>query len=59
MTDVKPVNLPLGGHFKLSEAQTLKTEYEKVLMSEVPYALAVGSLMYAVVCTILDIAQAA
>jgi len=51
MADAKPVNVSLGGHFKLSEAQTLTTEDEKALMSEVPYASAVGSLMYAMVCT--------
>ena len=51
MADAKPVNVSLGGQFKLSEAQTLTTEDEKALMSEVPYASAVGSLMYAMVCT--------
>jgi len=30
----------------------------KALMSEVPYASTVGSLMYAIVCTRSDIAQA-
>ena len=29
MVDVKPVNVPLGGHFKLSKPQELKTEYKK------------------------------
>jgi len=46
MADAKPVNVPLGGHFKLSKAQALTTEDEKVLISEVPYASAVGSLMF-------------
>jgi len=49
MIDAKLVNIPLGGHFKLSEAQTLITEDEKVLMSEVSYASTVGS-QYAMVC---------
>ena len=36
MSDAKPMNVPLGGHFKLSKAQTPMTEDEKTLMSEVP-----------------------
>jgi len=43
MSDAKPVNVPLRGHFKLSKAQTLMIEDEKALMSEVPYASVVGS----------------
>jgi len=58
MSDAKPVNVPLGGHFKLSKAQAPTTEDEKALMSEVPYVSAVGSLMYAMVCTRPDITQA-
>ena len=46
MAETKPVNIPLRGHFKLPEAQTLTTEDEKALMSEVPYASVVASLMY-------------
>ena len=58
MADAKIVNVPLRGHFKLSEAQTLMIEDEKALMSKVLYVSAVGSLMYAMVCTRPDIAQA-
>ena len=58
MTNTKPMNIPLRGHFKLSEAQTSMTEDEKALMSEVPYASIVGSLMYAIVCTRPYIVQA-
>jgi len=58
LTDVKPVTIPLGGHFKLSKAQDPTTEDEKALLLEVSYASVVGSLMYAMVCTRLDIAQA-
>jgi len=58
MSDIKPVNVPLGGHFKLSKAQALTTEDENAFMSEVPYASAVGGLMYAMVCTRSHIAQA-
>ena len=58
MIDVKPVNVPLRGHFKLSKAQTPMTEDQKALMLEVPYASAVGSLIYVIVCTRPDITQA-
>ena len=54
----KPVNVLFGGHFKLSKAHTLTTEDAKTLMSEVPYALAVSTLMYAIVYTRSNIAQA-
>ena len=59
MMDVKPANVPLEGHFKLSKAETSTAENEKALMSKVAYASVVGSLMYAMVCTRPpDIAQA-
>ncbi|XP_059669135.1 secreted RxLR effector protein 161-like [Cornus florida] len=38
--------------------QCLKTEVEKNFMAKIPYALAIGSLMYAMVCTRPDIAYA-
>ena len=46
MSDAKPVNIPLRGHFKLSKAHAPTTEYEKALMSKVPYASDLGNLMY-------------
>ena len=52
------MNFPLGGHFKLSKAQTPTTKDEKALMLEVPYASAVGSLNYAMVCIRSGIVQA-
>jgi len=58
MSDAKPVNVPLGGHFKLSKAHAPTMEDNKALMSEVPYASAIGNLMYAMVCTRPVIAQA-
>jgi len=51
ISDAKLVNVQLGGHFKLSKAQTLMTKYEKALMLGVSYASVVGSLIYAMVCT--------
>ena len=47
----------MGNHFKLSKEQSPKTEEERDHMSKVPYALAIGSLMYAMVCTRPDIAH--
>ena len=41
MVDAKPVNVPLGGQFRLSKGQESKTDYEKALMLKVPYASAV------------------
>ncbi|RVW50266.1 Retrovirus-related Pol polyprotein from transposon TNT 1-94 [Vitis vinifera] len=58
MNEAKPVSTPLGSHFKLSKEQSPKTEEERDHMSKVPYASAIGSLMYAMVCTRLDIAHA-
>ena len=51
MNETKLVSTPLGSHFKLSKEQSPKTEEEKDYMSKVPYALAIGSLMYVMVCT--------
>ena len=58
MNEAKPVSTLLGIHFKLSKEQSRKTEEERDHMSKVLYALAIGSLMYAMVCTRPDIAHA-
>ena len=58
MNEAKPVSTPLGSHFKLSKEQSPKTEEERDHMSKVPYASAIGSLMYAMVCTRPDITHA-
>ena len=50
MNEAKPVSTPLGSHFKLSKEQSPKTEEKRDHMSKVPYASAIGSLMYAMVC---------
>ena len=56
MENVKVVSTPLATHFKLSIKQSpSKNEVEKVYMSRVLYASAMGSLMYAMVCTRPDI----
>ena len=48
----------LGSHLKLSSKQSPSSEKEKEEMRKVPYASAVGSLMYVMVCTRPDIAHA-
>ena len=56
MVNAKPLNVPLGDHFKLSKVHEPKTEDEKALMLNVSYVSAVGSLMCAMLCTRSDIA---
>ena len=51
------MNVPIPVGVKLSTEQCPKTQEEKEDMSHVPYASAVGSLMYAMVCTRPDIAH--
>ncbi|RDX65318.1 hypothetical protein CR513_56033, partial [Mucuna pruriens] len=41
---------------KLNLSQCPKNDFDRELMKNIPYASAIGSLMYAQVCTILDIA---
>nr|GEX97350.1 hypothetical protein [Tanacetum cinerariifolium] len=47
----KPVPTPLALRFKLSSHECPKSEEDKKDMSRVSYSSAVGSLMYAMVCT--------
>ena len=58
MAEIRPVTTPLAGHFKLSSKQCLQSPVEEEEMSRVPYASAVRSLMYAIVCTGPDLAYA-
>nr|AAV88069.1 hypothetical retrotransposon [Ipomoea batatas] len=58
MNEAKPVSTPLDMHFKLCKKQCPSSEKEKEEMQRVPYSSAVGSLMYAMVCTRPDIAHA-
>ena len=51
MDGAKPVASPLALHFKLSIKQCPSSDEEREEMEKVPYASAVGSLMYAMVCT--------
>ena len=58
MDKAKTVSCPLANHFKLSTMQSPSTDKEKEKMKKIPYASAVGSLMYAMVCTRPDITHA-
>ncbi|XP_031256212.1 uncharacterized protein LOC116114197 [Pistacia vera] len=53
----KLVSTPLVNHFKLSKYLSPKTEHERDYMAKAPYASAIDSLMYAMVCTRPDIAH--
>ncbi|CAM8960295.1 unnamed protein product [Rhodiola kirilowii] len=57
MSNAKSVLIPLAQHFKLTNEQCPKNESELEYMSNVPYANAVGCLMYSMVCTRPDIAH--
>ena len=58
MSTCKPVSTSLAGHFKLSSNECPTSKKDKEEMMKIPYASAVGSLMYAMVCTRPNIAHA-
>jgi len=58
MAEARPVTTPLAGHFKLFSKQCPQSSEEEEEMSRVPYASAVGSLMYVMVCTRPDFSYA-
>ena len=47
----------LASHFRISSSLCPSNKQEKDYMSRVPYASMLGSLMYAIVCTRLDISH--
>uniref|UniRef100_A0A2N9EKF5 Integrase catalytic domain-containing protein n=1 Tax=Fagus sylvatica TaxID=28930 RepID=A0A2N9EKF5_FAGSY len=55
MHNSKPIDTPMEKGCTLSLDQCPKNDEEKNQMSKVPYASAIGSLMYAMLCTRLDI----
>ena len=58
MQDCKSVSTPLLNNFKLSSSMSHSNDEEKMGMSRVPYASVVGSLIFSMICTRPDIAQA-
>jgi len=58
MVEVRLVTTPLTGHFKLSLKQCPQLLKEEEEMFRVLYASAVGSFMYAIICTRPDLAYA-
>ena len=57
MSKEKAVSSSLAGYFKFNSKQCLTSEKEKEEMKHVPYASAVGSLMYVMVSMRPDIAH--
>ena len=53
--DTKFVSTPLAPHFKLKATMSPTTVKEREYMTRVPYASAVDSLMYVMVCTRPDL----
>ena len=56
--NLKESATPLAQHFKFSSSQKPQDERERKEMEVIPYANMIGSVMYAMVCTRPDIAQA-
>ena len=56
MQDCKPGDTPVSKGDKFSLCQCPKIDLETKEMQKIPYALAIGSLMYARVCMLSDIA---
>ncbi|CAM8990218.1 unnamed protein product [Rhodiola kirilowii] len=57
MGNAKTVLTPISQHFKLHKDQSPQSEKDINYMQEVTYSCAVGSLMYAMVCTRPDLAH--
>ncbi|KAK4406656.1 Retrovirus-related Pol polyprotein from transposon TNT 1-94 [Sesamum angolense] len=55
MHNVNPIDTPMDKSCVLSKEFCPITEEEKKRMTKIPYASAVGSLMYAMMCTRLDL----
>ncbi|CAM8987567.1 unnamed protein product [Rhodiola kirilowii] len=55
--DAKPAKIPLGNQITLSIRDSPKDQEERDYMQKTSYASAIGSLMYAMVCTRPDIAH--
>ena len=58
MENSKKGNVPIHHSVKLSKSQCPGSSDEHDQMSRVPYASAVGSIMYAMICTLPDVSYA-
>ena len=58
MTDANPISTPLDINVHLSKDQCPASPEEEAEMSQIPYATAIGALMYAALATRPDIAYA-
>ncbi|GJW43307.1 hypothetical protein Tco_0072106 [Tanacetum coccineum] len=58
MQDCKPISTSFPTNVKLSSKMSPSNEKERMEMSRVPYASAVGSLMFLMICTRPDITHA-
>ena len=58
MNEAKSMSTSLGSHFKLSKEQSPKTKEERDHMRKVSYVSTISCVMYAMVCTMPDIAHA-
>ena len=58
MKNSKPANVPLASNFILSAALSPRTLEESRYMENIPYSSAVGSVMYSMISTRPDLAQA-
>ena len=55
MRDAKSVSIPIAPHFKLSSSQCPSSDEDVEYMSIIPYSSVVGSSMYDIVCSRLDL----
>ncbi|CAM8959954.1 unnamed protein product [Rhodiola kirilowii] len=53
--DCKPVQVPLAPHFILSKSKSPKSDIECAKIENVPYANAIGSVMYAIISSRPDL----
>ena len=58
MQDSKRVFLPMSRGIKLNKSQCPTTKDERESMDKIPYSSAIGSIMYAMLCTRPDVSYA-
>ena len=58
MEGFQSITSPLATYFRLSKEDSPSTDEDRADMQDVPYASAVGNLMYVMICTQPDIAYA-